>query len=78
MCAGKISGIVDGRGAKKEEIGLLMTANESGEESEGGPEKIAAAPEKTKAEKIKEMFDVATKKFIVKAAVKKKKKEVKK
>ncbi len=78
LCAGKISGIVDGRGAKKEEIGLLMTANESGEESEGGPEKIAAAPEKTKAEKIKEMFDVATKKFIVKAAVKKKKKEVKK
>lgn len=77
LCAGKISGIVDGRGAKKEEIGLLMTANESGEESEGGPEKIAA-PEKTKAEKIKEMFDVATKKFIVKAAVKKKKKEVKK
>ena len=78
LCAGKISGIVDGRGAKKEEIGLLMTANESGEESEGGPEKIAAAPEKTKAEKIKEMFDVATKKFIVKADVKKKKKEVKK
>ena len=78
LCAGKISGIVDGRGAKKEEIGLLMTANESGEESEGGSEKIAAAPEKTKAEKIKEMFDVATKKFIVKAAVKKKKKEVKK
>ena len=78
LCAGKVSGIVEGRGAKKEEIGLLMTANESGEESEGGPEKIAAAPEKTKAEKIKEMFDVATKKFIVKAAVKKKKKEVKK
>ena len=78
LCAGKISGIVDGRGAKKEEIGLLMTANESGEESEGGSEKIAAAPEQTKAEKIKEMFDVATKKFIVKAAVKKKKKEVKK
>ena len=25
VCAGKITGIVDGRGATKEEIGLLMT-----------------------------------------------------
>ncbi len=25
LCAGKVSGIVDGRGAKKEEVGLLMT-----------------------------------------------------
>ncbi|MBR6727706.1 MAG: ABC transporter ATP-binding protein, partial [Clostridia bacterium] len=25
ICGGKISGIVEGRGAKKEELGLLMT-----------------------------------------------------
>ena len=28
MCGGKVSGVVDGRTAKKEEIGLLMTKNE--------------------------------------------------
>ena len=31
LCAGKVSGIVDGRGAKKEEIGLMMTKLHGGE-----------------------------------------------
>ena len=26
LCGGKVSGIVDGRGATKEEVGLLMTS----------------------------------------------------
>ena len=32
--SGKITGVVDGRGAKKEEIGLLMTKSTSVEEDE--------------------------------------------
>ena len=29
MCGGKVTGIVDARKATKEEVGLLMTKNES-------------------------------------------------
>ncbi len=34
ICGGKISGIVDGRTATKEEIGLLMTKNDGGESAD--------------------------------------------
>ena len=34
ICGGKISGIVDGRAATKEEIGLLMTKNAGGESAD--------------------------------------------
>lgn len=33
LCGGKVSGIVDGRGARKEELGLMMTKVKTGEES---------------------------------------------
>jgi len=36
LCAGKVSGIVDGRGASKEEIGLLMTKNHYDDEQVNG------------------------------------------
>ena len=34
VCAGKVTGIVDGRTAKKEEIGLLMTKTDFGADKE--------------------------------------------
>ena len=36
--SGKITGIVDGRGATKEQIGYLMTANTAETAQEGGGE----------------------------------------
>lgn len=80
LCAGKVSGIVDGRNVTKEEIGLLMTAESENttEEEKGeveGKEKTVTSV-KSRAEKIKEMFDKGTQKLIIK--ISKKKKEVKK
>ena len=36
MCEGRVSGIVDARTTTKEEVGLLMTKKNEGEEETGG------------------------------------------
>ena len=78
LCAGKVSGIVDGRHTNKEEIGLLMTAENktAGDKADDNENSAINKTPKTKAEKIKEMFDKGTQKLIIK--ISKKKKEVKK
>ncbi|HIU60848.1 MAG TPA: ATP-binding cassette domain-containing protein, partial [Candidatus Stercoripulliclostridium merdigallinarum] len=78
LCAGKISGIVDGRHTNKEEIGLLMTAESktAGDKADDNENSAINKTPKSKAEKIKEMFDKGTQKLIIK--ISKKKKEVKK
>ena len=78
LCAGKVSGIVDGRHTNKEEIGLLMTAESktAGDKADDNENSAINKTPKNKAEKIKEMFDKGTQKLIIK--ISKKKKEVKK
>lgn len=78
LCAGKVSGIVDGRHTNKEEIGLLMTAESktAGDKADDNENSAINKTPKSKAEKIKEMFDKGTQKLIIK--ITKKKKEVKK
>ena len=78
LCAGKVSGIVDGRHTNKEEIGLLMTAESktAGDKADDNENSAINKTPKTKAEKIKGMFDKGTQKLIIK--ISKKKKEVKK
>lgn len=78
LCAGKVSGIVEGRHTNKEEIGLLMTAESktAGDKADDNENSAINKTPKNKAEKIKEMFDKGTQKLIIK--ISKKKKEVKK
>ena len=40
ICGGKITGIVDGRSVTKEEIGVLMTKSDSGDNTENNDKEV--------------------------------------
>ena len=64
LCAGRVSGIVDGRHITKEEIGLLMTANTAmGNSGAAVGTRVAAAPAKEASEE-----DAASGESVVKDA----------